>query len=93
MEKKIYDNGDFDIEILSSKEVGNQIIVEIESPFGIDNVRVSSEKKYLDITGSYKWEKEAVQLVKKKYENNFAKSKETEKKLIPKKNKYRSNEV
>lgn len=93
MEKKIYDNGDFDIEILSSKEVGNQIIVEIESPFGIDNVRVSSEKKYLDITGSYKWEKEAVQLVKKKYENNFANSKETEKKLVPKKNKYRSNEV
>lgn len=72
-----------EITILEIYEQNNQLRVRVETPYGVDNLGLSLNKKYLDPeTDQPKWKKEVRQLLESKYgtiENRKKKSLEKDK--------------
>ena len=58
------------IKILGLKEVEGLLRIEVETPYGIEDLGLSLEKKTVDpLTGEPRWLKEIKELLNKKYEN------------------------
>lgn len=83
MTLQIYDDGNFDIKFIEATIVGNQLVVKTECPFGEDTIKVDARNKnYMHITGIPKWKYEVIQLLKRKYGNNFKSEGNTTESLI-----------
>lgn len=62
-----------EITILKIYEEKNTLRVEVETPYGIDNIGLSLDKKYLDpATGNPRWQSTVQKLLEKKYANKQA---------------------
>jgi hypothetical protein len=55
------------IKILGIYEEKGNLRVEAETPYGIENIGLSLESKYLGEDGQPKWKKQVEQLLKLKY--------------------------
>ena len=61
------------VTILSKEEVGGLLRVKVESPYGIDDLGMNLDKKYLNfVTDVPKWEDEVKFLLKKKYNKEIS---------------------
>lgn len=56
-----------DAKILDVYEQNGQLRVEVETEYGIDNIGLSLDAKYLGADGQPKWKSEVKELLEKKY--------------------------